>query len=134
MDTSAASTLITGQQYFYLMALNLILVWTLKIVVFIVGYRVVKMAISLLEQGVRGEFKFQGSLQGARADLRSSSPGLLFTLLGTAIIVAALLIKTGVPFQQSVERSTGTLNSPSSGVPPLPKEAPFKSQGMEIKP
>lgn len=120
----------SGDRYFQLIALNLILIWTLKVVVFVVGYLVVRMGVNLLQQGVRGEFKFQGTLQGAKADLRSSSPGIFFTFLGIVLIVAALLIKTTTPFRQTIENTLG-VSTELNSAPPIPGKDPFAPREKE---
>jgi len=62
------------------------LVVLMKIVCFILGYLTIRLGHNLISSGVKGEFKFSGSLMGAKADLVSVSPGLLFVLLGVVLI------------------------------------------------
>lgn len=57
-----------------------------KLAVLAVGYLITKMGYDLLLKGVTGEFKFKGSISGAKADLVGASPGLLFLLLGVFLI------------------------------------------------
>ena len=62
----------------------------LKIVCFVLGYLIIRLGYSLIKSGVTGEFKFATSWKGARADLASLSPGLLFVLLGVVLIAFAM--------------------------------------------
>ena len=56
-----------------------------------VGYLIVRLGYNLLVKGVTGEFRFKGEwFKGAKADLVSVSPGLLFALFGAAIILATI--------------------------------------------
>jgi hypothetical protein len=129
VGAAAAPAALSGDQLFWVMVLNLVLIWGLKIVVFIVGYRIVRLAVDLLQQGIRGEFTFKGSLSGAKADLRSSSPGIFFTFVGLALIVAALLIRTTTPYRHTVEDPIGIADeSRSVPAPPLPEASPFRSE------
>jgi hypothetical protein len=71
--------------------LGVCLVWAQKITCFILAYLTIRLGYNLLVKGVSGEFKFNASLSGAKADLTSASPGLLFVLLG--ILLAAYAIQ-----------------------------------------
>ena len=76
----------------WLTALNLVLLFGLKVTAFSLAYLVVKLGFRLLEAGVKGEFKFKASLAGLRADLASVSPGLLFVLLGVVLLGYAIYV------------------------------------------
>ena len=69
------------------------LVITLKLVVSIIAYKIVKLGYDLLLRGVKGEFQFSGQIAGNKADLKSASPGLLFVLLGCAVMAIAITTK-----------------------------------------
>ena len=66
-----------------------------KLVVLIVGYLIVKLGYILLKSGIEGNFKFKANFNGLKSDLVSSSPGLLFLLLGVILIVSSLNVKKG---------------------------------------
>ena len=67
-----------------------VILTTYKIVSFIVGYLVIKLGYKLIQQGVKGEFNFSSEYKGVKGGLVSSSPGLLFVLLGTFVICFAI--------------------------------------------
>ena len=77
------------------------------------------MGHDLLEKGVKGEFKFKGSISGARADLASASPGLLFLLLGVILIGYAMALNKGV----QIVRPSTPVGPPTVILPPLPDES-----------
>lgn len=81
------------------------LVFILKIVVFILGFLIVKMGYSLIRDGVKGSFKFTTETKGIKGALESSSPGLLFVLLGIILIGYAIFLDKGV--NSSKEESGG---------------------------
>jgi hypothetical protein len=70
--------------------INLVLLFFLKVTLFLLGYLVVRLGYRLLDAGVKGEFKFQAAWSGLRADLASASPGLLFLLLGVVLMGYAM--------------------------------------------
>lgn len=81
---------------------GMLLIATLKIVVFVLGYLTIKLGKELLVLGVKGEFQFSGKLAGTRADLRSASPGLLFLLLGIALIGYGIAVDKTVLVNEKV--------------------------------
>jgi hypothetical protein len=83
-----------------LILINLILLFTLKIVVFILGFLAIRIGAKLLREGVRGEFKFKAEFTGTTADLQSGSPGLLFTLLGIILIGFAMAYNKEIPHKK----------------------------------
>jgi hypothetical protein len=68
----------------------------LKTVVFILGFLTVKMGHGLIRDGVKGNFKFTTEAKGIKGALQSSSPGLLFVLLGVFIMGYAMFQHKGV--------------------------------------
>ena len=72
----------------YLFAATLLII--LKIVVFVLGYKTIKLGHSLITAGIKGEFTFKSELPGFKADLRSLSPGLLFVTLGVLLMIFAI--------------------------------------------
>ena len=84
------------------MLFGLTAVFVIKMTCLVLGYFIVRTGAALLREGITGAFTFKADLQGAKADLASASPGLLFLLLGTILIGYALW----VPKQQSFEIPT----------------------------
>lgn len=88
----------------------------LKTVVFILGFLTVKMGHSLIRDGVKGNFKFTTEAKGIKGALQSSSPGLLFVLLGVFIMGYAMFQHKGVQLfedalkggKEGVEHTIGT--------------------------
>ena len=70
----------------------------MKVSCFILGYLIVRLGYDLIASGVKGEFKFSASLGGAKADLASISPGLLFVLLGVFLIGYAIHVEKEIVF------------------------------------
>jgi hypothetical protein len=85
---------------------NLLLLFVLKIVVFILGYLTIKLGAALLREGVKGEFKFKSELHGFGADLQSGSPGLLFVLLGIGLIGFAMAYNKEIPYSKQTSTYT----------------------------
>src|SRR5438876_7674116 len=75
----------------------------MKIVCFIIGYLTIRLGYQLISSGVKGEFKFSAGLGGAKANLASVSPGLLFVLLGVLLIGYAMYVKKGVELHTQQE-------------------------------
>lgn len=67
-----------------------------KVVCLILGYLTVRLGHQLIASGAKGEFKFTGRIAGAKADLVSVSPGLLFVLLGVFLMSFAMFVEKGV--------------------------------------
>lgn len=80
-------------------------VLVLKVTCFILGYLIVKIGAGLLRDGIAGEFKFSASLPGAKGDLVSASPGLLFLLVGGVLIGYALWVPKPAEFQSEETRT-----------------------------
>lgn len=68
------------------------LVILLKMFCFLLGYLTIRLGYSLISNGVQGKFKFTSEFKGAKAGLASSSPGLLFVLLGVILIGYAMYV------------------------------------------
>ena len=79
----------------------------MKLCVIIVAYKIVKLGHDLILKGAKGEFSFMAGFKGFSADLQSVSPGLLFVLLGCAVLVIA--VTTKFP-QESTETTTQSSN------------------------
>lgn len=72
----------------YLVSFALIIL--MKIVCFILSYKIIKLGYNLINSGVKGEFKFSSNFVGFKSDLTSLSPGLLFVLLGVVLMMVAI--------------------------------------------
>jgi len=68
------------------------LIVLLKMTCFIIGYLIVRLGYNLLVSGIKGEFKFTSEYKGIKGGLISSSPGLLFVLLGTLLIAYTVFV------------------------------------------
>ena len=80
------STLSTSVTPEVITLVNIFLVHLSKIICIIVGYFTIKFGYRLIEDGVKGNFKFKGELKGIKAGLSGASPGLLFVFLGSILI------------------------------------------------
>ena len=109
-----------------LVVTNLVLLLVLKLVCFLLGYGVVRLGAELLREGVKGEFKFKGSFVGAKADLISASPGLLFLLLGVALIAYAMWVPKEISYSASMVGAVAETKPPDVKVP-----SPAKGTGQE---
>jgi hypothetical protein len=78
----------------YLISFSLVIL--MKIVCFILSYKIIRLGYSLITAGVKGEFKFSSSFLGFKADLASLSPGLLFVLLGVLLMTVAIYINKNI--------------------------------------
>jgi hypothetical protein len=72
------------------------LIFILKIVCFILGYGIVYLGYKLIKNGVEGKFNFTSHFSGAKLGLVSSSPGLLFVLLGSLLMIYAIYVDKSV--------------------------------------
>ncbi|KOS07947.1 hypothetical protein AM493_19215 [Flavobacterium akiainvivens] len=75
---------------FTLSAIGVLCNAIIKIVCFTLGFFTVKLGYQLIKDGVKGEFKFSADYKGLKGGLVSSSPGLLFLLLGILLIGYAM--------------------------------------------
>jgi hypothetical protein len=80
-----------------------------KALCLLLGFLIVRMGRGLLTSGVKGEFKFSGSFVGMKSDLVSASPGLLFLVLGVALMIHGIS-----------ETKTGSVDfaAPTTATPP----------------
>lgn len=91
-----------AEAVYYLLTILPILIF--KLALLWAGVTVVRMGYELLLRGVVGDFKFQGGFKGVKADLISASPGLLFALLGVALLAVGALVDK--PFSLEVTSTT----------------------------
>lgn len=99
----------------------------MKIVCFILGYLTIRLGYQLISSGVKGEFKFSANLGGAKADLASVSPGLLFVLLGVSLIGYSIYVPKGVKMEF---KPTKQIEKPE---PPIPSGSSFFNPIKDIK-
>jgi len=89
-----------------------VLVVFMKIICFILGYLTIRLGYKLINSGVKGEFKFTGSYHGIKGGLISSSPGLLFVLLGVLLIAYAIGVNKNFTSSKTYSQSPDTLYIP----------------------
>ena len=70
-----------------------------KAICFILGYKTIKLGYQLMKDGIKGEFNFSADYKGLKGGLISSSPGLLFLLLGILLIGYAMGVKKTVSME-----------------------------------
>jgi hypothetical protein len=90
----------------YLISVSLVII--MKIVCFILSYKIIRLGYNLIFAGVKGEFKFASNFIGFKADLTSLSPGLLFVLLGVLLMVVAIYINKNVTLQTTKKPVTNS--------------------------
>ena len=78
----------------------------MKIVCFILSYKIIKLGYNLISSGVKGEFKFSSNFIGFKSDLTSLSPGLLFVLLGVVLMMVAIYINKTATIETGSRPST----------------------------
>jgi hypothetical protein len=116
----------------YLVSLSLVIL--MKIVCFILGYLTIRLGYQLMASGVKGDFKFNTSLVGFKADLASVSPGLLFVLLGILLIGFAVYIDKPVNVNlpsPMAQQQTGTHQQQTDTPPEPPIPGPRPMPGKE---
>ena len=103
----------------YLASFALIIL--MKIVCFILSYKIIKLGYNLISAGVKGEFKFSSNFIGFKSDLTSLSPGLLFVLLGVILMMVAIYINKNVSLETGgkpyTSGQTNTINTDSTPMP-----------------
>lgn len=108
----------------YLVSLALVIL--MKSLCFILGYLTIRLGYELIATGVKGEFKFAASLSGAKADIVSLSPGLLFVILGVSLIGYAIYVKN--PVAVTLSPSLASSSIPALPQPPEPNELPSEKK------
>jgi hypothetical protein len=97
-------------EFLYLVSYGLVIL--MKIVCFIISYKIVKLGYNLISSGAKGEFKFAYEFVGLKADLASVSPGLLFVLLGVLFSIVAINVNKTITYQS--QKSLPASNSGES--------------------
>jgi hypothetical protein len=109
----------------WLFAYGLFLLFAIKITALILGFLTIRMGAMLIKTGALGEFKFSTSFGGAKADLASVSPGLLFVVLGIGLIGYSVWVKKSVDFdtrptvQPAMQQPSGQEARPPAGHLPV---------------
>ena len=91
---------------------DLALIFTLKCICVVLGYKIIKLGYSLLNDGIKGNFKFSLGYHGFKSGLVSASPGLLFVFLGVCLIVAGLWINKNIQFESSKKTNSFPMLTP----------------------
>lgn len=96
------------------------LILILKLAVLAAGYFSVRMGYQLILAGAEGKFHFKAEWQGAKADLASVSPGLLFVILGCWLCAYALYVDKPVYFERGSAAKPPAAISPDRNFPDMP--------------
>lgn len=100
------------------------LILAIKLAALACGYFSVRMGYHLISAGVEGKFQFKAEWKGAKADLASVSPGLLFVLLGCWLCGFALYVDKPIYFERttssSVSSSIGKMERDKPPIPNMP--------------
>ena len=96
----------------------------LKITAFVLGYFIVRMGHDTLIKGVSGEIDFGFSGSGVSAKLKSASPGALFVLLGSAIIIWGLVVQKPMDIRVTPPAETGVGSTENKKDAQPPKKLP----------
>jgi|RhiMetdeSRZDD1v2_1073273.scaffolds.fasta_scaffold251112_3 hypothetical protein len=108
---------------------SIIAVFAMKITCFLLAYLTIRLGHSLIVAGVKGEFKFSANFAGAKADLASVSPGLLFVVLGIALAVFAIRVEKPVRQDITVKAPTALSEDADTLAVPSRSEKPdFKKK------
>jgi len=87
----------------------IIMGFALKGLVFFLGFVTVRMGYTLIREGVKGSFKFTTEAKGLKGALQSSSPGLLFVVLGVFVMGFSMFQHKGVQlFEDAIGKSNPT--------------------------
>ena len=119
--------LIDNQTILYTMGMGFVL----KITVFVLGFLTVRMGYRLIREGVTGSFTFSSEAKGFKGALQSSSPGLLFVLLGVVLIGYAIYLNKGVTIDARVDGSAHETKTRllQGGRPSLPPTDSTQNEG-----
>ncbi|MDF1553677.1 MAG: hypothetical protein P1P84_11475 [Deferrisomatales bacterium] len=96
-------------------------VLVLKVTAFVLGYLIVRLGHDTMIKGVSGQIDFGFSGSGIKAKLKSASPGALFVLMGSAIIIWGLTVekpmKIKIPLAAQQEAAQQKQEDPLRRVP-----------------
>jgi hypothetical protein len=93
----------------------MISVLILKITAFVLGYLIVRMGHDTLVKGITGEFDFGFSGSGFSTKLKSASPGLLFVLMGSLIIIWSMAAEKPLKISSTPSKTTEIATQNSVG-------------------
>lgn len=105
-----------------------------KVTVLVVGYKIARLGHDLLLKGISGGFKFSGGYAGIKGDLISSSPGLLFLLLGVVLLCVGVWKDAQFATTSNGSRSSGATADQaedSGGVLPVTPAGPTNTSSTE---
>lgn len=77
----------------------------IRIVAFVIGYKVVVLGHDTMVRGIRGEFQLEAESSGQHLRLQSGIPGLLFVLLGSGIVLYAVFVRQPIGLDYSDSRA-----------------------------
>jgi hypothetical protein len=97
-----------------------------KIAALIVGYLLAKLGYDLLIKGITGQFQFKGDFKGVKADIVSASPGTLFIVLATVILIFTLIADK--PFSTRIVFGPSSMQQEAQEKPELPQEPPIQNR------
>ncbi|PWV56412.1 hypothetical protein [Chitinophaga sp. S165] len=104
----------TKIDYNNLILTNLWMLFILKLVCLIIGFQIVRHSWRMMYEGIKGEYKFTSDLKGLKGGIVSSSPGLLFLILGVFLIAYGLFVRKDVMFiRQPVHNEAPDLTVPN---------------------
>ena len=95
----------------------------LKITAFVLGYLIVRLGHDTMIKGVSGQINFGFSGSGVSAKLKSATPGALFVLLGSAIIIWGLVVQKPMDIRVTPSAETGAISTKNTDVQ-TPKKLP----------
>lgn len=98
-----------------LIKVNLLYIFVIKVLCLLLGFIIVWLGFKLILLGAKGEFKFSTDSKGIKARLESSSPGLLFVLLGVLLMCYALFVKKELEntYQTNESRKAKKIETPN---------------------
>lgn len=91
---------------------GIIAILAIKLTAIVVGYKIVALGHDTLVRGLKGEFEFSGNDGGRGLKLKSSSPGLLFVLLGSLLVGWAVFVEKPIEYSWAEETTTHSVKKP----------------------
>ncbi len=84
--------------------MSIVAVVAIKLTAMIAGYKIVALGHDTLVKGIKGEFDFSGDAgQNNRVTLKSTSPGLLFVLLGSLLIGWSIFVDKPITYHEGTK-------------------------------
>ena len=92
----------------------------IKLTAMIAGYKIVALGHDTLVKGIKGEFDLSGSAGGSnRVTLKSTSPGLLFVLLGTLLIGWSIFVEKPITYHEEIKTTSIVSDKPAIKPEPM---------------